>query len=50
MSNLYVRELDPRTHLQQFDANCGKIQYVSDSKFRRKLENEIIQDKKSELK
>ena len=50
MSNLYVRELDPRTHLQQFDANCGKIRYVSDPKFRRKLENEIIQDKKSELK
>ena len=30
MSNLYLRELDPPTHLQQFDANCGKIRYVSD--------------------
>ena len=30
MSNLYLRELDSPTHLQQFDANCGKIRYVSD--------------------
>ena len=30
MSNLNVRELDPPTRLHQFDANCGKIQYVSD--------------------
>ena len=30
MSNLYVRDLDLPTHLQQFDGNCGKIGYISD--------------------
>ena len=30
VSNLNVRDLDLSTHLHQFDANCGKIQYVSD--------------------
>ena len=30
MSNLNVRALDPATHSRQFDANCGKIRYVSD--------------------
>ena len=29
MSSLNVRELDPPSHLPQFDAECGKIQYVS---------------------
>ena len=29
MSNLNVRGLDPPTHSHQFDANCGKIRYVS---------------------
>ena len=28
MSNVNVGELDPSTHSLQFDANCGKIQYV----------------------
>ena len=28
MSNFNVRELDPPTHLRQFDANYGNIQYV----------------------
>ena len=32
MSNLNVRKLDPPTNSRpQFDAKCGKIQYVSDS-------------------
>ena len=31
VSNLNVIELDPTTHLRQFDANCGKIWYFSDS-------------------
>ena len=31
VSNLNVRELDAPTHLSQFDANCGKIRYVSGS-------------------
>ena len=30
VANLNVRELDPPTHLPQFDENCGKIRYVSD--------------------
>ena len=30
MSNLNIRVLDPPTHSRQFDANCGKIRYVSD--------------------
>ena len=30
MSTLNVRQLDPPTHLLQFDANSAKIQYVSD--------------------
>ena len=30
MSNLNVRLLDLPTHSRQFDANCGKIRYVSD--------------------
>ena len=30
MSNLNTRVLDPLTHLQQFDANSGKVRYVSD--------------------
>ena len=29
-SNLNVRELDSTTHSHQFDANCGKVQYVSE--------------------
>ena len=32
MSNLNVRELDPPTPLHQFDANSGKIQYMSEPK------------------
>ena len=28
--NLNIRELDPPTHLHQFDANCRKIHYMSD--------------------
>ena len=32
MSNLNVRELDPPTHLHQFDANSGNVQYMSDPK------------------
>ena len=30
MSNLNIRERDSPTHLHQFDANYGKIQYMSD--------------------
>ena len=30
ISNLNVGVLDSPTHLRQFDANCGKIRYVSD--------------------
>ena len=33
VSNLKTRVLDPPTHSCQFDANCGKIQYVSDPFF-----------------
>ena len=29
MSSLNVKELDPLSHLPQFDANCGKSQHVS---------------------
>ena len=32
MSNLNIRELDPPTHLRQFDANCWKVRYVSEIK------------------
>ena len=32
MSDLIVRELDPPTHLHQFDGNSEKIQYVNDPK------------------
>ena len=32
VSNLNTTELDPPTHSCQFDANCAKIQYVSDPK------------------
>ena len=31
MPNLKTTVLDPPTHLHQFDANCGKIRYVSDT-------------------
>ena len=30
MSNLNAREVDVPTHSCQFDANCGKIRYMSD--------------------
>ena len=30
MKNLNISELDPPTHLCQFDVKCGKIQYVRD--------------------
>ena len=29
MSQIFFRVLDPPNHLHQFDANFGKIQYVS---------------------
>ena len=32
VSTLNVRQLDPSTHLLQFDANSAKIQYMSDPK------------------
>ena len=30
LSNFNTRALDPPVHSHQFDANCGKIRYVSD--------------------
>ena len=30
MSQILMSQLDPPTHLCQFDTDCGKIRYVSD--------------------
>ena len=44
MSNLNAREVDVPTHSCQFDANCGKIRYMSDplAEIRWFKKNEII--------
>ena len=39
VSNLNVRELNPPTNSCQFDANCGKIWYVSEWPLTRKICN-----------
>ena len=33
MSNLSIRELEPPTHLHQFEANCGKMPDMSAPKW-----------------